>query len=192
MPNFTIYIYSYTGMNWTLKDDENDDDDTTTPPTPTTTTQPPHTTGITDDETISAATFMFDGENFLLTSPMNVPRYGHSCSLMADGWVMVAAGSDEFRDVYGDDKFSVEIYSPITDSWSTGVSLPVGDYQFVPGLVQDGQDMLHLGSWREEEGEGSIYRLSEGAEAWQLEEKRITATHWGGSAIKFQQDNIFC
>jgi hypothetical protein len=64
---------------------------------------------------------------------MSTPRYGHAAALRPDGKVVVAAGANDTSGCLT----SVEIYDPMTDTWSPGPALShlTGDYIATTALV---------------------------------------------------------
>jgi hypothetical protein len=67
-----------------------------------------------------------------LTGNLNVPRRDHNATLLADGRVLVAGGSDSpsFR--------NAEIYDPSSELWTVTGSMKVGRRWFGMTTLQDG------------------------------------------------------
>jgi hypothetical protein len=69
-----------------------------------------------------------DGWDF--TNSLNVGRFSHTATLLPDGMVLVAGGSDSLS--------SAELYNPATTVWSTTSSLATGRYDHSATLLPNG------------------------------------------------------
>ena len=80
--------------------------------------------------------------SFGQTGQLNVPRRGHSATLLLDGNVLLAGGTHGTSGSAADRITTGEIYVPSTGRFRVTGSLPEGRADHVAALLQDGRVLL--------------------------------------------------
>ena len=89
---------------------------------------------------IAASTEVFDPATgrWTPTAPMRVPRLGHTATLLRDGKILVAGGTQGVTS----NSSLAEVYDPATDRWADAGSLIVPRRAHVAVLLGDGQVLV--------------------------------------------------
>ena len=75
-------------------------------------------------------------------NPLPAPRYAHTATLLNDGRVLVAGGSDATGAILA----SVEIFNPATQTWTAGASLTAAREYHAATLLADGRVLVSGGT----------------------------------------------
>jgi hypothetical protein len=74
---------------------------------------------------------------------MSIARFGHTATLLTNGKVLVAGGSDGA----GHDLSSAELYDPITGKWTETGSMNRAHYNNYANLQSDGNVLVFSGGY---------------------------------------------
>jgi hypothetical protein len=86
--------------------------------------------------TITATLALASG-NWSNTGSMNVARYEHTATILANGWVLVTGGANDTAILS-----SAELYNPSTGKWTFTGSMTVPRYGHDAVLLQDGRVLV--------------------------------------------------
>jgi hypothetical protein len=140
----------------------------TSSPATVTATSLPSTTASADLATPTPV----PGDSLLPLPPLSEARFEHSATLLEDGRVLVAGGRfisfDADHNVTARTLSSVEVFDPVTDTWSAGPALHQGRSQHTAIRLADGR-VLVLGG-RTEDGQiiGTAEVFDPETNAWTL------------------------
>ena len=111
------------------------------------------------------------------TGTLNLPRIGHTATLLANGQVLVAAGEDTSGNLIT----SAELYNPATGKWAITGSLGMGRYDHTATLLANGEVLIAGGVSGTYTATAELYNPSTGQ--WTATGSMTTPRAFAGAAL---------
>jgi hypothetical protein len=113
------------------------------------------------------------------TRSMGTPRAGHTATLLSDGRVLVAGGSDDYAPSSASLTTSAELYHPASGSWSYAATMDTPEHSQSAIQLPDGRVLVTGGS-------GELY--DPGSDSWAAAGSR--AATWGARAMLLRDGRV--